>query len=51
MISSEYLGNLTSILESEPTRNVANYMMWRVVKSAVGFTNKDALEILEGYTR
>jgi len=45
------LENFTSIIESEPSRNVANYMMWRVVKESIGFLNKIALELLEDYTR
>ena len=35
-----YLRNFTSILASEPKRNIANYMLWRAARASIGFLNK-----------
>ena len=36
----DYLRNFTSIINSEPKRNVANYMLWRAARASIGFLNK-----------
>jgi len=46
-----YLKNFTTILASEPKRNIANYMLWRAARASIGFLNKDAREIIEEYSR
>ena len=35
-----YLRNFTTILASEPKRNIANYMLWRASRASIGFLNK-----------
>ena len=35
-----YLKNFTTILASEPKRNIANYMLWRAARASIGFLNK-----------
>ena len=35
-----YLRNFTTILASEPKRNIANYMLWRAARASIGFLNK-----------
>merc|ERR1719412_1402680 len=47
----DYLRNFTSIINSEPKRNVANYMLWRAARASIGFLNKDARDIIEEYSR
>ena len=39
------------MLANEPKRNVANYLMWRAVKSSLNYLNKDARDLLEEYER
>ena len=35
-----YFRNFTTILATEPRRNVANYMLWRAARASIGFLNK-----------
>ena len=35
-----YFKNFTTILATEPKRNVANYMLWRAARASIGFLNK-----------
>ena len=44
-----YLLNLTKILETEPKRNVANYMLWRAARSSMSFLNKASRDIIDEY--
>ena len=46
-----YLRNLTTLLSTEPKRNIANYMMWRAARASIGFMNKAARDIVEEYAR
>ena len=38
----EFFKNLSNLLADEPKRNVANYLIWRAVKSSLNYLNKDA---------
>ena len=46
-----YLRNLTEILNTEPKRNIANYMLWRATRASIGFMNKAARDVIEEYAR
>ena len=46
-----YLRNLTTLLDAEPKKNVANYMLWRAARASIGFMNKEARDIVEEYAR
>eukprot|EP00095_Tigriopus_kingsejongensis_P007986 snap_masked-scaffold269_size230758-processed-gene-0.4 protein:Tk07986 transcript:snap_masked-scaffold269_size230758-processed-gene-0.4-mRNA-1 annotation:"PREDICTED: neprilysin-2" len=46
-----YLKNLTQILESEPKRNIANYMMWRVARASIGYLNRAAQDVAEEFAK
>jgi len=46
-----YLKNLTEILNTEPKRNIANYMLWRATRASIGFMNKAARDVIEEYAK
>ena len=46
-----YFQKLTELLQNEPKRTVANYMMWRAARASINFSNKAAREIVEEYAR
>jgi len=47
----EYLTNLTKILAEEPKRNIANYMLWKVALSTLGYMDKSSRDLVEQYSR
>ena len=47
----EFFKKLNQLLANEPKRNLANYLVWRAVKSSLNYLNKDARELLEEYER
>lgn len=46
-----YFKNLTEILKTEPKRNIANYMLWRVARASIGYLNKDARAVSEEFAK
>ncbi len=47
----DYLKKLVDILATEPKQNVANYMMWKVAVSTLGFMNEEARNIIDDYAK
>ncbi|TRY72219.1 hypothetical protein TCAL_03874 [Tigriopus californicus] len=46
-----YFKNLTEILKTEPKRNIANYMLWRVARASIGYLNKDARAVSHEFAK
>merc|ERR1719305_1195455 len=42
---------LTKILAEEPKRNIANYMLWKVALSTLGYMDKSSRDLVEQYSR
>lgn len=51
VVATEYLTNLTKVLQQEPKRNVANYLIWRVARTVMGYFTKEAREVIEEYAK
>ena len=47
----EYLTNLTTILAQEPKRNIANYMLWKVALSTLGYMDKSSRELTHQFAK
>ena len=46
-----YLTKVSAYLPTVPKRVVANYMIWRCIKSTMSYLDKDAREIVLDYSK